>query len=55
MVALPVIAAVVIEGVLPHLNLLVTGNRRMQDVTESLQVEPPERAQKLSPLLWQFL
>jgi hypothetical protein len=45
MITLGVIAAIVIEGVLPYFNLLVTGYGLMQDVIESIPRVPTQPLQ----------
>jgi hypothetical protein len=55
MITLGVIATMVIEGVLPHFNLLVTGDGLMQDMIELVPRAPPQPVQQLSLLIWKFL
>jgi hypothetical protein len=42
MITLGVITAIVIEGVLSHINLLVTGDVLMPDVIEPVPRAPPQ-------------
>jgi hypothetical protein len=55
MIALGVLAAMVIEGVLPHFGLLVRGDGLMQDVIEPVTRAPPQPMEQLSPFLSIFL
>jgi hypothetical protein len=48
MIALRVITGIVIEGVLPHFNLLVMGDGLTQDVIEPVPTARPESIQRLS-------
>jgi hypothetical protein len=54
MIALGVIATVVIEGILQHFNLLVTGDGLMQNVIKPVPRPPPQPVQQLLLLLWKF-
>jgi hypothetical protein len=45
----------VIEGVLLHFSLLVTGNGLMSEVMKLIPIVLPEPVQKLLLLLWKFL
>jgi hypothetical protein len=55
MVTLGAVAAIVTQRVLPHFNLLVTGDRLMEDVIQPVPRAPPESVQELSLLLWKIL
>jgi hypothetical protein len=55
MIALGVITALVIEGVLGRFNFLVMGNGLMQDMIGPVQRAPPQPVQQLSLLFWKFL
>jgi hypothetical protein len=55
MVTLGMVAAIVTRRVLSHFNLLVTGDRLMEDVIQPVPRAPPEPVQELSLLLWKLL
>jgi hypothetical protein len=55
MVTLGVFAAIMIEGVLPRFNFLVTGDGLMQDLIQPVPRAPPQPVQQLPLLLWKFL
>jgi hypothetical protein len=50
-----VVTAIVIEGILPHFNLLDTGDKLMQALSERVPSALPEPVQQFLLLLWRFL
>jgi hypothetical protein len=55
MVIFGVVMAIMIEGVLTHFNLLVTGDELIQEVIKPVLRAPPELIQKLLLLSWKIL
>jgi hypothetical protein len=54
-IAFRVAAPIVIKDVLPRYNLLVTGDRLMQNVTEPVPRRPPDPGRQVLLILWKFL
>jgi hypothetical protein len=54
-VALGAVVAIVIQSILPHFNVCVTGRRPMQNMIKPVPTAAPESGQQLSLLLWEFL